>query len=102
MEVGLTFVDALKRFGKDLRAEDLEQAYTRAGTSFAGQMQQTFVVLHETITQGRMNAQKVRESKLKMEVAKSLKRKSEAGRSDTSSGFRSGFGSGAKLPRRAK
>ena len=79
-EIGLTFVDALKRFGKDLQAQDLEQAYARAGKSFAGQMQQTFVVLHESMTQARLNAQMVKEKKKDEKTAK----------------FKSVFGSGAK------
>ena len=45
--MSLGFVDALSRFGKGLREEDLAGAYRKAGTAFVGQMQQTFVVLHD-------------------------------------------------------
>ena len=45
--MSLGFVDALSRFGKGLREEDLAGAYRKAGTAFGGQMQQTFVVLHD-------------------------------------------------------
>ena len=35
------------KFGRLISRGDLQQAYGRAGTSFAGQMQQNFVVLHD-------------------------------------------------------
>ena len=66
-EIGLTYVDALKRFGQVLQASDLEQAYERAGQNFKGQLKQTFVVLND-------------------ENANRLGKK----------GFRSNFGSGRK------
>ena len=43
----LTFADAVAKFGRLMSRGDLQQAYGRAGTSFAGQMQQNFVVLHD-------------------------------------------------------
>ena len=43
-----TFADALSRYGMHLRQVDLGEAYRRAGTSFKGQMQQNFVVLHDS------------------------------------------------------
>ena len=43
----LTFAEALRRFGRGLREEDLEGAYKRAGRGFDGQLQQNFVVLHD-------------------------------------------------------
>ena len=43
----LTFVDAITRFGGKLTRGDLQVAYGRAGTSFSGQLQQNFVVLHD-------------------------------------------------------
>jgi hypothetical protein len=42
-----TFVDAIKQFGGWLERKDLDQAYTRAGTAFAGQLSQNFVVLND-------------------------------------------------------
>ena len=41
----LTFVDAVIKYGKNLRKGDLGFAYERAGESFSGQMSQNFVVL---------------------------------------------------------
>ena len=41
----LTFVDAVVRFGKDLKEEYLFEAYRRAGHSFTGQLEQHFIVL---------------------------------------------------------
>ena len=91
---------ALKRFGKDLVAADSELAYDRAGKSFAGQMQQTFVVLHDSYTDARVNAGRV---KSEVEKGKKKKKKSEgagsksgAGIEAKSEGFRSSFGSGKK------
>ena len=43
----LTFADALARFGKGLKDDDLQEAYRRAGNSFGGQLQQHFVVLKD-------------------------------------------------------
>ena len=45
--MSLGFADAISRFGKGLREGDLAGAYRKAGTAFGGQMQQTFVVLHD-------------------------------------------------------
>jgi hypothetical protein len=45
----LTFAEALTRFGRDLKEEDLQDTYSRAGRGFEGQLQQNFVVLHERI-----------------------------------------------------
>jgi hypothetical protein len=44
----MTFADAVKRFGGKIKDEFLEEAYKRAGNSFKGQLEQHFVVLHET------------------------------------------------------
>ena len=41
----LTFADAVARFGKVLSKESLAEAYKRAGNTFGGQLEQTFVVL---------------------------------------------------------
>ena len=41
----LTFTDAVARFGRDLKEDDLLGAYRRAGNSFPGQLEQHFVVL---------------------------------------------------------
>ena len=41
------FADAIKRYGRILREGDLASAYRKAGTSFEGQLQQNFVVLHD-------------------------------------------------------
>ena len=43
----LGFADAIKRYGRILREGDLANAYRKAGTSFDGQLQQNFVVLHD-------------------------------------------------------
>ena len=48
--MSLGFADAISRFGKGLREGDLAGAYRKAGTAFGGQMQQTFVVLHDKNT----------------------------------------------------
>ena len=45
--MSLGFADAISRFGKGLREGDLAGAYRKAGSAFVGQMQQTFVVLHD-------------------------------------------------------
>jgi hypothetical protein len=42
-----TFIDLVSRFGRQLKKEELETAYGRAGRSFNGQLQQNFVVLNE-------------------------------------------------------
>ena len=44
-QLALTFVDAIVRYGRKVREADLTLAYERAGTSFAGQMGQNFIVL---------------------------------------------------------
>ena len=44
-QMGLTFVDAVVRYGGRVKEADLGLAYERAGTSFVGQMSQNFVVL---------------------------------------------------------
>ena len=43
-----TFTDAMTRFGQQMRQNDLGEAYRRAGFAFKGQLQQNFVVLHDT------------------------------------------------------
>ena len=45
--LSLGFADALGRYGKGLREDDLASAYRKAGTAFGGQLQQNFVVLHD-------------------------------------------------------
>ena len=45
--LSLGFADALGRYGKGLREDDLVSAYRKAGTAFGGQLQQNFVVLHD-------------------------------------------------------
>ena len=51
-QLALTFVDALLKFGKGLKAADLGTAYGRAGTTFEGQMEQNFVVLKDKMGKG--------------------------------------------------
>ena len=41
------FSDALARYGSNLTAAELGEAYRRAGSAFKGQLQQNFVVLNE-------------------------------------------------------
>ena len=45
--MNLGFADAVKRYGRILREGDLASAYRKAGTSFEGQLQQNFVVMHD-------------------------------------------------------
>ena len=45
--LSLGFADSLSRYGKSLKEGDLVSAYKKAGTSFAGLMQQNFVVMHD-------------------------------------------------------
>lgn len=47
-----TFADALSRYGRQLRQGDLGEAYRRAGAAFRGQLQQNFVVLHDSCPPG--------------------------------------------------
>ena len=84
-----TFVDALKRYGRELESKDLEQAYATAGNSFVGQMQQTFVVLHEGITKPREKAKQIKDAK----------KAAATGEGAAGGGFRSVFGSGNKTRR---
>ena len=46
-QYALTYVDAVAKFGESLSRGELQVAYGRAGNSFAGQLQQNFVVLHD-------------------------------------------------------
>ena len=46
-QYALTFADAVAKFGGNLSRGELQVAYGRAGESFAGQLQQNFVVLHD-------------------------------------------------------
>ena len=94
-ETGLTFVDAIKRFGRELKSDDLDTAYSRAGRSFTGQMPQTFVVLHESLTDTRVNAARVKLVKRKEAAVEELKKRNET-KSGAGLKFRSGFGSGRK------
>jgi len=41
-----TFIDAVSRFGNQVRLEDLDAAYSRVGNAFEGQVAQNFVVLN--------------------------------------------------------
>jgi hypothetical protein len=43
-----TFIDAIIRYGAVLVQADLDEAYRRAGSAFRGQLEQHFVVLHES------------------------------------------------------
>jgi hypothetical protein len=43
-----TFIDAIIKYGQLLLRCDLDEAYRRAGTTFRGQLEQHFVVLHES------------------------------------------------------
>jgi hypothetical protein len=43
-----TFIDAIVKYGKCLLRTDLDEAYRRAGVAFRGQLEQHFVVLHES------------------------------------------------------
>ena len=45
--LSLGFADSLMRYGKMLKEGDLVSAYKKAGTSFAGLLQQNFVVMHD-------------------------------------------------------
>ena len=45
MQVALTYMDTIKRYGNRVKEAELSLAYERAGTSFVGQMRQNFVVL---------------------------------------------------------
>jgi hypothetical protein len=46
-QYALTYADAVSKFGAKLTRGDLQVAYGRAGDSFAGMLQQIFVVLHD-------------------------------------------------------
>jgi hypothetical protein len=46
--MAFTFGDALEKYGIQLRQGDVGEAYRRAGVAFKGQMQQKFVVLHDS------------------------------------------------------
>jgi hypothetical protein len=41
-----TFIDAVSKFGRLLRFEDLDAAYSRVGNAFEGQVAQNFVVMN--------------------------------------------------------
>jgi hypothetical protein len=43
-----TFIDAVIKYRSALRKGDLDEAYRRAGSAFRGQVEQHFVVLHES------------------------------------------------------
>jgi hypothetical protein len=43
-----TFTDTMTRFGQQMRQSYLGEAYRRAGFAFKGQLQQNFVVLHDS------------------------------------------------------
>jgi hypothetical protein len=47
----LTFADAVTRFGGIVKDDFLGEAYRRAGNSFKGQMEQTFVFLKEVASE---------------------------------------------------
>ena len=46
-QYALTYADAVSKFGARISRGDLQVAYGRAGDSFAGLLQQIFVVLHD-------------------------------------------------------
>jgi hypothetical protein len=43
-----TFIDSIIKYGKILLRCDLDEAYRQAGTAFRGQLEQHYVVLHES------------------------------------------------------
>ncbi len=51
------FSDALARYGENLTAAELGEAYRRAGAAFKGQLQQNFVVLNEQGAGGTLKVQ---------------------------------------------
>jgi hypothetical protein len=50
-----TFIDAIKQFGDQLRKNDLQESYAKAGKAFAGQLEQNFVVLKEADAESAMS-----------------------------------------------
>jgi hypothetical protein len=58
--VAYTFSDALSKYGENLRRDDLGDAYKRAGIAFKGQLQQNFVVLHDTGHHGHQSSNTTR------------------------------------------
>ena len=50
--MGYTFSDAVVRYGEGLQETELGDAYRRAGVAFRGQLQQNFVVLHDSQQMG--------------------------------------------------
>ena len=50
----LTFADAVARYGKDLKEENLVDAYKKAGLAFKGQLEQYFVVLKDDEVAGML------------------------------------------------
>ena len=50
------FSDALARYGANLTADELGEAYRRAGVAFRGQLQQNFVVLNEQYSGGSVRS----------------------------------------------
>jgi hypothetical protein len=53
------FPDALIRYGENLTAGELGEAYKRAGSAFRGQLQQNFVVLNEKGVSGDSGSAKI-------------------------------------------
>ena len=49
----LSFSDALVRYGAGLVDGDLGEAYSKAGVTFRGQLEQNFVVLHDRVEKPR-------------------------------------------------
>ena len=48
--MGLTFIDAITRYGRELVEGELGDAYRRTGKAFQGQLQQNFVVLRDRMS----------------------------------------------------
>ena len=48
----MTFSDVIDKFGADIKQDQLEYAYGRAGSAFTGQMCQNFVVMRENGVSG--------------------------------------------------
>ena len=46
----MTFVEAVKKYGRNLKSDDLGEALKRCGNNFKGQLAQHFVVLKDIVT----------------------------------------------------
>jgi hypothetical protein len=59
-----TFLDSIARYGAELIAAELGEAYRRAGVAFKGQLQQNFVVLHDGSEGGKASGSRGEASKI--------------------------------------